>query len=336
MADFPTSETGGYTPFQLKYGTDDAKYFRLPTQSPDARANTLLLELDANLKIIRDRSKIFQQEIRSKRAERDGPHLMYAVGDLLLWDPLEHPKDHLPSKLTPRYSGPFRVLEQRNNDIKCIHVVTHDIKVFHVSRVRPFFGSESAAYEVAKLDKDQYQIISIRGFIGNPNVRKSLHFFVEFESSTIPLPYTNDLASALPIQDYINTHPVLIPLRYTAVDFKKEKTRRNRQPISTHISNSTGYIHLRYWDGERVEWYDTLNVPDNLKEYYLCLQFQAFHNAKQTKIDAHVPLLNQNLVLTPSDIWIYCLTSIDKDNSMNVVVTEESDLFVKLLPFVHP
>ena len=30
MADFPTSETGGLTPFQLKYGSQDAERFRLP------------------------------------------------------------------------------------------------------------------------------------------------------------------------------------------------------------------------------------------------------------------------------------------------------------------
>ena len=30
LASFPTPETGGYTPFQLKYGTLDAAHFRLP------------------------------------------------------------------------------------------------------------------------------------------------------------------------------------------------------------------------------------------------------------------------------------------------------------------
>ena len=30
LASYPTSEAGGYTPFQLKYGTEDAQYFKLP------------------------------------------------------------------------------------------------------------------------------------------------------------------------------------------------------------------------------------------------------------------------------------------------------------------
>ena len=45
IASYPTEETGGYTPLQLKYGTEDARYFSLPDQlelEPGARATRLI------------------------------------------------------------------------------------------------------------------------------------------------------------------------------------------------------------------------------------------------------------------------------------------------------
>ena len=49
LASFPTPETGGYTPFQLKYGTLDAAHFRLPDMKnlkPGVRAHELVKTLD--------------------------------------------------------------------------------------------------------------------------------------------------------------------------------------------------------------------------------------------------------------------------------------------------
>ena len=338
LASYPTSETGGYTPFQLKYGTDDAEYFRLPSDKPAANAFDLLKQLHKHKNIIRERSRILQEQIAKERAAKDGPHQSYEVGDLLLWDPLDHPKAHLPCKLSPRYSGPYRVIQQRKNDITCAHVVTNEVKVFHMSRVHPFFGTEEHAFEVAKLDKDQWLVLAIHGFIGNPNIRKSLNFYVEFETrDVLPLRYSNDLATNATFQSYINSRPILIPLRYTAAEFNKQKAQRNKIPIPPPLIATTGYIHLRYWDGERVEWFDTLEIPDKTKEYYLEIKFVSFANASHTKVNAHVPLLNQSLVLTPTDLWIYCIEERAVDAQHIVIVDQSSSgIYEQLLPYVNP
>jgi hypothetical protein len=335
MASFPTSETGGYTPFELKYGTEDARYFRLPEVSPDKAAGELVQQLNANLKVIRERSRMLQQAIVEERAAKDGPPQTYAVGDLLLWDPLEHPHDHLPTKLTPRYAGPYRVLSQLKNDIQCKHVVTDEVKYFHCSRVHPFLGTDEQAYEVGKLDKDQYLILSIQGFVGNPNVRRSLQFYVEFERVGVtPVPYTPDLATSTQFHSYIHARSILIPLRYTVAEFKREKSRRNRLAINDTYLNTEGYIHLRYWDEDDKEWYDTLNVPDNHKEFYVPLRFNNFQNSRGTKLNAYCPIFNRHLVLKPVDLWIYCVLEHELDNTISVVVTEDmEDLYIRLLHY---
>ena len=45
----------------------------------------------------------------------------YEPGDLVLWNPREKPSDFLATKLSPRYKGPYEVLQQRK---KMLNVVT--------------------------------------------------------------------------------------------------------------------------------------------------------------------------------------------------------------------
>ena len=77
------AETGGFTPFELKYGTEDAAYFRLP-QDGSLTPLQLLRQLDANLRAVRARSRIIQQTIKEERASKDHPATNYVVGDLHL------------------------------------------------------------------------------------------------------------------------------------------------------------------------------------------------------------------------------------------------------------
>jgi hypothetical protein len=50
LSNYPTRETGKITPRQLKYGTEDAAFFKLPEASPPVRSAELLKQLDENLK----------------------------------------------------------------------------------------------------------------------------------------------------------------------------------------------------------------------------------------------------------------------------------------------
>ena len=83
--------------------------------------------------------------------------------------------------------------------------MTLERKVLHVSRVKPFFGSEKDAYRIGKIDRNQFSVISINYFTGNAHVRNSLSFNVTFEGDDIVmLPYSPDLAAVDKFQSYIN------------------------------------------------------------------------------------------------------------------------------------
>ena len=44
LCSYPTSETGGYTPFELKYGSEDARYYRLPEELEVGQRSAALLK----------------------------------------------------------------------------------------------------------------------------------------------------------------------------------------------------------------------------------------------------------------------------------------------------
>ena len=337
LASFPTSETGGFTPFQLKYGTEDATYFRLPTDSPADNAAALLTTLDSNLRIVREKSRQIQQKIVEERRRSDGEPQSYAIGDMILFNVREKPGDMLPSKLFPPFLGPYKVIAQNKNDIDCEHVVTLERKVLHVSRVKPFFGSEEDAYRIGKIDRNQFSVISINYFTGNAHVRNSLSFNVTFEGDDIVmLPYSPDLAAVDKFQSYINEKPWLMPLRRTAELSKKFVTHQNRSPILAVIPNQQCLLHLRYYDKTNLSWYDELKLPDPHKEYFVIINLKSWGNTTHTKIKTDCPLFNSSFVLTSYEVLSYVIQNdATHPESYVIVTTDKIEIYEKLLPWVQ-
>ena len=115
LASYPTQDTGGFTPLQLKYGTLDATRFTLPEQlilAPGIRATKLIKDLDDNLQTIRSISRELQLKLAAERAAADKNISQYEPGDLVLFNPREQQSDHLQTKLTPDWLGPYQVIQQ--------------------------------------------------------------------------------------------------------------------------------------------------------------------------------------------------------------------------------
>ena len=113
LASYPTAETGGYTPLQLKYGTEDARYFELPDHfnlEPGVLASRLVKQLDNNLQLVRKLSLELQTKIAPERAASNQNISTYEPGDLILFNPREKPSDHLDTKLSPPWLGTYQVL----------------------------------------------------------------------------------------------------------------------------------------------------------------------------------------------------------------------------------
>ena len=333
MASFPTSETGGYTPFELKYGTDDAKYFFLPpdltlgTQpsgdtgsntEPRPRPHELLQRLNKNIHTIRERSVQLQAEIAEERKAADGPIPSYEPGDLVLWEQREQRSDFLPFKLSPDWLGPYEVVRQVGNDVTAVHVVLRTQSVFHVERLKPFIGSLEDAVHIAKADQHQVFIVSINFYTGNPHIRSSMSFNVTFDDGTIDMPYGTDLASSQQFHDYITAAPELFPLRYTAVVSKTKIQQMNKLMISSLHVGDTGYLSLRFFDGTKFAWYDGLHLPDRHRLYVV--PFEAFHfNQQQTILFIKVPLFKGSYKLQAFDVMAHTYTNVDQGKQ--IVIT---------------
>ena len=111
--------------------------------------------LDSDLSTLQDLSRGHQARIAAARRSK-GPQTpnTFQPGDLVLFQ--QDPSRPLPSKLSPRYLGPYRVLTQSKNDVSCEHINLQHRKVFHVTRLKLFTGSEEEARRIAMVDNDQH------------------------------------------------------------------------------------------------------------------------------------------------------------------------------------
>jgi hypothetical protein len=218
--------------------------------------------MDKNIQIVRDKSVSLQQDIIKERQGKDlAASPQYVRGDLVLFDQREGPCTHLPEQLSTTYLGPYEVVSQNKNDATCKHIVLNTEHVFHVARLKPFFGTREEALKVAQLDQDQFFVRRILHYTGNPHLRTSMTFTVDYVDGDVStVPYTEDIASTEIFQQYIHKQPELLPLRYTAVEAKNQITTINKQPITEVQPGDTVYVDMRYFDGMRNVWFDGQQV----------------------------------------------------------------------------
>ena len=88
---------------------------------------------------------------RSSKVDPD-PELQnhYQEGAFVLYD--KYLGGFRPSKLTPKYEGPYVVLSRHKADYDCKHVAMGNIVTLHMDRLKPFFGTKEEALEMAMLD----------------------------------------------------------------------------------------------------------------------------------------------------------------------------------------
>ena len=328
LNDRTTPETGGFTPFQLKYGSKDAQYFKLPEEiSAGAKATAIIKQLDKDLTLLRFKSKELQNDLAHKRRQHDKPHTTYAVGDLILWNPDEHPGDLRPVKLSPSWYGPYRVIWHKGNDIHCEHVVMKELYTFHVDRCRPFFGDFKDALEVGKYDHDQFIVKSINYFMGNPHLRTSMLFNVTFQvgefEETAQVKYSPDLANTQQFVDYVNVTPYLLPLKFNAKEATTQYAQMTKTPITDINIHDELYVDMRYFDGTKNEWFDNLGLPHPTIGYYMKVQCTRWTSSKHIAIECYCAVFQQTYVLNHYDMETVVLREVDWNDEAMILVTED-------------
>ena len=216
------------------------------------------------------------------------------------------------------------MLSHVKNDVTCVHVNLRSKHVFHVSRLKPFFGEMEQALEVAKLDKNQFNIVSINHFSGNPHRRTSLSFNITFEDGTIDRRYDVDLAGSMQYQAYVVQRKYLFPLRYrTAAEACAAIAALNKTIIVSPQPGDLVFLDLRFFDGygkKVAEWFDGLGLEEKVRTHVTqarCTKWAA----GQKKLQALLPVFSLDVTLSMFDITA-CVYTPDVVNEDEFVVVD--------------
>jgi hypothetical protein len=288
-----SSETG-VVPIEAVFGSRSKEYFRLP----EAEDSTVVTQsyvkwLNENIAHLYELSKAHQQTLVEKRTKQTPPEEqnMYQEGDLVLWQ--QNPDEPLPTKLSPKFVGPFEVISQYKNDVSCRHINLGYVKDFHVSRLKIFHGTRDDAKKVALIDGDQYEVKRISGYRGDPDQRTTLDFRVEYQDGSIVwVRYCKDIDNTLAFQEFCESRPELRHVLLSASHAKKHNHELRSQAIPDVHPGDTVYVDLRFFGHLAYDQLDCL--PDKDDVFYLVEgTYFTWENKSHTEISIKFPVFNK-------------------------------------------
>ena len=260
--------------FNLTFGDLDSIYMQLPEDMDlSSSGDEYVKLLQGNLQSLRSTAAAC---IASKEYQRAGTltkelQNIYQEGDFLLYDVRGPEKTFLPSKLSTPYKGPYVVMAQYKNDITCKHTNTGMVQVFHIDRVKPFYGTPEQATTLAQVDYQQFLIETISAYRGDPNRRTKTEFLITYADGTTSWKsWDLDLYKSLPYEQYCRSVPQLYPLVFTVEVAAAQIADINKTEIETVRPGLIGYMDLRWYS---FDWYATLGLPNEDTTLYV-LQYK--------------------------------------------------------------
>ena len=316
----------GVSPFEFVFGTPDSKYFRLPmgeSSSPEVTAE-YVKALNRHIGAIREEAAKVTLEQQSKRQIEGAGDNSYQPGDLVLRK-VEKLRNK-PSKLTPSFLGPYKVVRTYKSDIDCQHLVTGAISTFHMSELKICFATEDDAYQAALVDYQQYVIDTILNYKGDPELRTSMSFLVRFLDTTeMWLPYSRDLSESIPFEKFCRQNRPLLPLIYTVQAWgkvRKESFRRVQEVQPGDLC----YVDLRAWG---YGFFASLDLPDVDKTYVLRCRYGRWRGKGQLSIELWCELFRQFYNWDAFSVYAYGTNKVLTDQ---MILVDEA--FAELYPAI--
>ena len=329
MNEFVNSESG-FSPMDMTFGRQSAIYSQLPTEANSMdHAHEYVKLLDTDLRTLRSVSKEFQAKLILKRTEAN-PAVPneFQSGDFVLFQlPKDKPR---PTKLTPQFEGPFKVIKQRNNDVECRHLVGDFVTSLHVSRLKLFHGTETDAYKMALLDNDQFVVKRVLAYRGEPITRTTMEFEVEFEAgSIIWLPWLS-ISSTVQFEEFCRSKPQLYLLIFDSKQAATHVKQKDKELITAVKPGDTVYVDIRYYG---ATWYQQLELPEaDHRTYMVKHKYTKWSNEKHTEIVAECALFDE--VFKHRGYFVYAYGSVKKFDTNTMVLLDKKWIkrFPKLLP----
>ncbi len=292
MNKFDDSESGA-SPYLLTFGSDAKRYFTF-ADGPLSSSNSskYLAELDSTLRDLKTVSAEYQSKLVADRSSKNEQNL-YQPGDFILFKlSTDKPK---PSKLLPRYIGPYVVIKQVKNDVECRHVVMGNIRKFFVEDIKLFRGTKHEAMEVALVDADQYVIDKIIAFRGDPIKRTTMEFLVRYvDGDELWQVWSDDLFQSTAYEDYCKRIPSLFLLLYRLKECHILIKELQKTPITEVSVGSVAFVDLRCYG---YTWYSSLSLPNaDVVTYVLRYEYKQF-TRKSTRVIAHCAIFLEEFEL---------------------------------------
>ncbi len=331
------SESGA-SAFQLTYGSLDSIYFdlakleRKENDSMHDDTHAFIKLLDSNLQFIRQKSLEYQEQLAKDRTA-DTPEEtqnVYQEGDRVLF---KRDIGMKPTKLSPRYIGPYVVIKQYKNDVTCKHIIMGNIETLHVSRLKPFFGDLDAAKRMAMIDHDQYEVDQFLAHRGDPYTRTTMEFEIRFKDGEVKwLTFSEDLFQTVPYEEYCRSKPELQLLLYRAKVATDMIKKWNSTAIVDVKPNDEYFVDLRCYG---ATWYSSLTIPDKDHITYVVLyKYMSFKNKNHTKIEVACPIFDEVFTVSNDFIKLYGSNKTLIPDGLKVVLVDAT--FVKQFPQVLP
>lgn len=286
-----------HSAYELTFGTEDAKHFKIPDAlSSEEVSNEYLKQLNETLRVVRELTDKHQQELIADRAKHNPqPERWntFQAGDFVLYDTLYDPCQYRVPKLNSRHRGPYEVIKQIKNDVEARHLNLGSISVLPVSRLSIFTGTREEGVRLAMEDADQFNIVAITAWRGNPEVRTTMEFEVLFESEAAPvwLVWSRDLSDSEPFEQYCRSQHPLYPLVFDLQSaYKDAKAALNRSPITEVAPGRRVYLSLRFFSTKVYD--EDLTLPDKYHvEYVVLMDYTKWTNRTHNRIDGTIPVL---------------------------------------------
>jgi len=201
-----------------------------------------------------------------------------------------NPDNFLPSKLHPKFKGPYEVIYQYKNDVECRDLINGTVQKFDIRRLKLFFyegtyeGWTKEAFRLAQIDNDQHVVRRIIAYRGDPKVRTTMEFELEyFDGSTAWRPYGDDIFTTIAYEDFCNETPELFLHKYRQTEEKRMARIIKGTKITTVNEGDVVYVDLRQYSVGR--WYDDLPMEDRYhKKYVLEFEYEQWFNDEKKKI----------------------------------------------------
>lgn len=206
----------GTTPARVLYGDAvnlDRRLLRDdPAPADDGQAvavEAYVQRLNAAQRDIVAASDRYQQQVVDRRLAGQRDRLPFGEGDYVLASYPARP----PSKLAPKWRGPFLLVEINGSTGVCQDLGSLRLVRFHLSRLRKYDASMTDdPVALAAVDTDEYVVEAIIDHRGNPNRRSTLEFLVRWlgyepeEDMWLPWRNVKELAA---LDVYAAAHPEL-------------------------------------------------------------------------------------------------------------------------------